>query len=130
MSRRHLGIAMLTLATLLEWYRPAGAQMMVCMPERKKFCADVELGGGKVAECLRAHEKELSEACHEALYGRPQAAAPAAPAGDDVKEECRGDAIQFCRDAVGNKPAMKACMQAHAGQLSEACKTALIAHGQ
>ena len=133
MSRHRLGIVPLVLAALLEWHSVAVAQMMVCMPERKKFCADVQLGGGKVADCLRAHEKELSPACHEALYGRPdQAQTKEAPpqGGDDTKAECRGDAIKFCREAIGDKARMKTCMQEHAAQLSEGCKTALIAHGQ
>ena len=132
-SRRHLGPVTLALAALLGWSRPAHAQMMVCRPEIQKFCSDVPLGGGRVADCLRTHEKELSEACHEALYGRAKEAAPAAEApqgGDDVKAECRGDAIKFCREAVGDKARMKACMQQHAAQLSDGCKTALIEHGQ
>ena len=132
MSRRHLGTVTFVLVALLEWHAVALAQMMVCMPERQKFCAGVQLGGGKVADCLRQHEKELSEACHEALYGRPKdgaAAKDTATGGDDTRAECRADAVKFCREAIGNKALMKTCMQQHAAQLSDGCKTALIAHG-
>ena len=88
MSRRPLGTVTLLLAALLEWHSVGVAQMMACMPEREKFCADVQLGGGRIADCLRQHEKELSGACHEALYGRPKDAT----AGDDTRAECRADA--------------------------------------
>jgi len=131
-SRRRLGTATLALAALLQWHSIAGAQMMACMSDREKLCADVQLGGGRVADCLRQHEKALSEACHEALYGTPKdgAAAPAAATGgDDTRAECREDAIKFCRDAIGDKARMKTCMRAHAADLSDGCKTALIAHG-
>jgi hypothetical protein len=118
----------LVLASVFAWQRPAHAQtMMACAADRQKFCPDVPLGGGRVAECLLAHQKELSAGCREAIGAR---AGKAAPAPDDgVKSECRSDAIKFCRDAIGDKVGMKACMQQHAAQLSDACKTALVAHG-
>ena len=129
MFRRHFGTFMLVLATVLPWHRPAHAQsMMACAADRQRFCPDTPLGGGRVAECLMAHEKELSAGCREALGAGAHKEA-AAPADDGVKGECRGDAIKFCREAIGDKAGMKTCMQQHAAQLSDGCKTALIAHG-
>ena len=126
MFRRHFGTFMLVLATVLPWQRPAHAQMMACAADREKFCPDVALGGGRVAECLLAHQKELSGGCRQALGVN---ASKAAPPDDGTKAECRSDAIKFCRDAIGDKARMKTCMQQHAAQLSDGCKTALIAHG-
>jgi hypothetical protein len=101
--------------------------MMACAADRQKFCPDTALGGGRVAECLLAHEKELSAGCRQALGGA--AHKDAAPADDGTKAECRADAIKFCREAIGDKAHMKTCMQQHAAQLSDGCKTALVAHG-
>jgi hypothetical protein len=137
-SRRHFGTFVLVLATVLPWHRAAQAQpMMACAADRGRLCPDTPLGGGRVAECLLAHETELSTGCRQALGvaarkdAGPADGAPAnaAPADDGVKSECRSDAIKYCRAAIGDKPRMKTCMQQHAAQLSDGCKTALIAHG-
>jgi hypothetical protein len=34
-----------------------------CEPDIKKFCADVQVGGGRIRRCLKAHESELTSAC-------------------------------------------------------------------
>jgi hypothetical protein len=34
-----------------------------CREDLRKFCGDVEPGGGRVIACLREHESELSPAC-------------------------------------------------------------------
>ena len=128
MFRRRFGTFMLVLATVLPWQRPAHAQtMMACAADREKFCPEVALGGGRVAECLLAHQNELSAGCRQALG--VTAHKDAAPKDDGTKAECREDAIKFCREAIGDKARMKTCMQQHAAQLSDGCKTALIAHG-
>jgi hypothetical protein len=35
--------------------------------------------------------------------------------------------MKFCRDAAGDRAQMKTCLQAHASQLSDGCKSALAA---
>jgi hypothetical protein len=34
-----------------------------CTEEIRKFCADVQPGGGRIVQCLRANEHQLSMAC-------------------------------------------------------------------
>ena len=38
-----------------------------CSGDFQKFCSGVQLGGGRAAACLRAHEAELTPACRSAL---------------------------------------------------------------
>ena len=38
-----------------------------CAQDEQKLCPDVDLGGGKMAKCLRDHEKQLSPTCSRAL---------------------------------------------------------------
>jgi len=38
-----------------------------CWDDVSRFCADVRAGGGRILQCLRAHESELSEPCKAAL---------------------------------------------------------------
>jgi hypothetical protein len=34
-----------------------------CREDAQKFCKDLKAGGGRIAECLRQHQGELSEGC-------------------------------------------------------------------
>jgi hypothetical protein len=38
-----------------------------CMPDLKKFCADVKAGQGRGLACLQKHQKEVSPTCTDAL---------------------------------------------------------------
>ena len=38
-----------------------------CMDDIDKFCADTEIGDGRVAKCLGYHSEELSEACSTSI---------------------------------------------------------------
>lgn len=60
-------IAVLTLSTGmgLALSLPAAAEKAKgpCAADAAKFCKDVKPGEGRVAACLKEHEKELSQAC-------------------------------------------------------------------
>jgi hypothetical protein len=38
-----------------------------CRSDYAKFCSDVQIGGGRVLQCLRAHDAELVPACRDGL---------------------------------------------------------------
>jgi hypothetical protein len=38
-----------------------------CQSDVQQFCKDVNIGGGRVFQCLRQHESELSSACQAEL---------------------------------------------------------------
>jgi hypothetical protein len=42
-----------------------------CHDDAKKLCSDIKPGGGKIAQCLKEHEGELSQACKE-MMDRPR----------------------------------------------------------
>jgi hypothetical protein len=44
-----------------------GVLRAACMADAKKFCADVQPGGGRIVQCLHGREKELAPACRDAL---------------------------------------------------------------
>ena len=106
----------------------ARGQLVACRADRERFCRDVPLGGGRVLRCLEQHAGDLSDGCRRAL-GSTAPAGGAAPAagGTPAAQACHDDAVRFCRDAAGNRAKMKACLQAHASDLSAGCKSALAA---
>jgi len=38
-----------------------------CGADIKKFCANIEHGGGRIVQCLEQHQKEVSQACNQLL---------------------------------------------------------------
>jgi hypothetical protein len=38
-----------------------------CMGDAKKFCADVQRGGGRIVKCLRDHSADLAPGCRDGL---------------------------------------------------------------
>lgn len=42
--------------------------LTACKGDIKRFCSNVEVGDGRVKNCMKAHLPELSEQCKEALF--------------------------------------------------------------
>jgi hypothetical protein len=139
MRIRSLFLAACALAVLGQ--TPARAQLLAeCRGDVQRFCTGVPLFGGRIAQCLEQNADKLSAGCKKAIASRapnqPAGAADGATGGAGAgaaaggpQTACRGDAMRLCPDAIGDQPKMKRCMQTHAAQLSDACKTALIAAG-
>jgi len=121
-TRKHLGALALVVFSVLHWHVAAAGPTTACEPDRKKLCADVEFGGGRVLACLQQHKSELSDACKQQLADASEKGA--------TKPECRADAAKFCSPAIGDRAKMETCMQEHAAQLSDGCKAALNAQGK
>jgi hypothetical protein len=120
----------MTIATLtVLGTAPARAQLIAeCRGDVQRFCAGIELGGERMARCLEDNVAKLSAGCKKAIGS---AQAPAAGAeGGGVSTACRGDAMRLCPDAIGDQAKLQQCMQSHAAQLSDGCKTAIIAQGK
>lgn len=47
--------------------QPANGMAQACRGDVAEYCADVEMGQGRIAQCLSEHRDELSEACADAL---------------------------------------------------------------
>lgn len=45
----------------------AGAMKDACKEDANKLCKDIRPGGGKIMQCLKQHEGELSPACKEKM---------------------------------------------------------------
>jgi len=47
-------------------------KLQSCKDDAQKFCKGIQPGGGKVMECLKSHQSELSPACQATLSNPPQ----------------------------------------------------------
>jgi hypothetical protein len=124
--RARIGVLLLAGVALVP--QLASGQLAACRGDRERFCAGVPFGGGRVLRCLEQHASSLSDGCKQTL-GSMAPAGQSAPAagGASAQQACHDDAVKFCRDAAGDRAKMKSCLQAHAGQLSDGCKSALAA---
>ncbi len=47
-------------------------KMQSCKDDEQKFCKGVQPGGGRILECLKRHQNELSPACQTTINSGPQ----------------------------------------------------------
>lgn len=125
---RRVTLSLMACAIVALGHVPARGQLIAaCRGDVQRFCADIPLGGGRIAHCLAENAAKLSKACQEAIAASD--APGGAGAGGDAQTACRGDAMRLCADAIGDQEKMQHCLQSHAAQLSDGCKTAIIAGG-
>jgi hypothetical protein len=127
--------ALVTLAAVVLTFgvRLAGAQMAACAGDAERLCHGMRPGGGRILGCLRGNAASLTPGCRAALGISETAPAPgerSAAGGGTVREACRSDVVRLCRSAMPDRAKISSCLQAHAADLSDACKTAIIAHGK
>lgn len=46
---------------------PAGGPMAACRQDVQTLCPGVQRGGGRIMECLKSHETEISAGCKAAM---------------------------------------------------------------
>ena len=127
--------ALLALAAIVLTLGPglASAQMAACAGDAERLCHGMRPGGGRILGCLRGNAESLTPGCRAALgisENAPAAGEHSARGGGGAREACRPDVMRLCRSAMPDRARIKSCLQAHAADLSDACKTAIIAHGK
>ena len=99
----------------------AHAQELPCTEEIRTFCADVQPGGGRILQCLKANESKLSPACTGRVNDLQ--AAVSGPLG-----ACRDDWAALCyhpRASTGRQEMIQ-CLQANQAKVSAGCQKALL----
>ena len=97
------------------------AQDVPCTEEIQTYCATVQPGGGRIAQCLKANETKLSSACVKRL--NDLLAAFSGPVG----AVCREDWATLCYHphASTDRQAMLQCLQVNQAKVSAGCQRAL-----
>lgn len=89
-----------------------------CTEDAAKFCKDVQPGKGRMAQCLKEHENELSTSCKEHVAQMKQR-------GRGIHEACQDDALRFCKDVQPGRGGTYRCLKEHESELSPACREQL-----
>jgi hypothetical protein len=85
-----------------------------CAADAKKFCGDVQPGGGRIAKCMKSHQAELTPACQAEIKRVEERV-------EQVKEECGADAKKFCQGIRPGQGRILACLKSHQAELAPAC---------
>ena len=104
---------------VLYYGSPAYAdESLLCADEIEKFCKDVKPGGGRIIECLKAHEAELCAACRGKI-GELQGFIK------DCEHACSGDIAQFCKEIQPGGGRIIKCLRERDKELSPSCSAKL-----
>jgi len=85
-----------------------------CAADAKKFCGNLEPGGGRIAKCMKSHEAELSPACQSEMKRAEERV-------EQVRQECKADAEKFCKGIRPGGGRILACLKSHQAELAPAC---------
>jgi hypothetical protein len=89
-----------------------------CKQDIAQFCPGIQPGGGRLAECLRRHEGELSAACREG-------SAAARSKLKATHEACAGDVQKYCGEIQPGGGRVARCLQEKRKDLSPECRDRL-----
>jgi hypothetical protein len=105
-----LAAGVLLLASITPTLTYAASDLMRdCRADYRKFCSATQPGGGRIADCLKQHQAELSPSCQASIV---------------TLGECGEAAKKICgADAAGST--FRECVKANADAFSPACQAAL-----
>src|SRR5215470_9952217 len=85
-----------------------------CREDAKKFCGNVQPGGGRIARCMKENEAQLSPACQSAMKEAQQRF-------EEFSKDCKPDAEKFCKGIRPGQGRILACLKSHQSELTPAC---------
>ncbi len=121
MEKKETGIILLigiVFLTMLFWESAYSAGTDPCAEDVAKFCKDIQPGGGRIAGCLRTHEKELSPSCKASIE-------EARKKVRDWQQACTEDVNKFCKDTKPGGGRILRCLEANEKDLGPPCREKL-----
>jgi len=86
-----------------------------CKADVAKLCPEVKPGGGRIAQCLKQNEAQVSAPCKERIK-------MVAAQLKEVKEACADDLQQYCASVKPGGGRIAQCLKEHKDKLSAECK--------
>jgi len=91
------------------------AQGSPCEKDIAKFCKNIEPGEGRILQCLRLFEEELTPPCKEHL-------AQIEKAVEEVQSACADDYALFCSSLLPGQGRIAECLEKNQEILTPKCK--------
>jgi Cysteine rich repeat len=85
-----------------------------CSTDLKSYCARVQPGEARVADCLAQHFREITPACRSLITA-------ARNKFDAMAEACKGDAEKLCKGVPHREGRVLSCLKNRESSLSAAC---------
>jgi len=93
-------------------------ESLLCADDIEKYCKEIKPGGGRLLNCLKAHEKKLSASCC-AKIGELQGIIT------ECEQACSGDIARFCKEVQPGGGRILKCLKGHDKELSPSCSAKL-----
>ena len=93
----------------------AQAPAAECRADVAKFCAQVEPGGGRVGQCLKESQWQLSQGCQrhaELVAARTK----------ETLQACQDEIVQYCSSAEVEGRRIAQCLKRENPRLSPECR--------
>jgi hypothetical protein len=123
-STQWIGLAVTAIWIVLWIAAPAAAQSpKACSEDIARFCQGVPQGEGRIAQCLKAHESELSPNCKADMEQRQSKMKM-------MRQACSDDIKKFCGQIQPGGGRIVKCLEENRQMLSPACSESLPAGGR
>lgn len=96
-----------------------------CGADVDQFCKGVQFGEGRVNECLKSNQDQLSQVCKDYVAAEQGEYAQKQEFIKSFTEACGSEVKQFCKDVKPGGGRVAMCLTKNDAQLSEGCKAAL-----
>jgi hypothetical protein len=90
-----------------------------CRDDMQKYCAEVKPGEGRMKDCMKQHEADLSQGCKDQMV---KMTAKMQEKAAEMKKACQADLDQYCKDVTPGEGRDIACLHAHNDKISAGCK--------
>lgn len=95
-------------------YHANAQESLICADDIAKYCKEVKLGGGRLLNCLKSHQTELSEPCQKKILELQGII-------KDCEQACSGDITQFCKEVQPGGGRIIKCLREHDKEISSSC---------
>ena len=111
-------IVSLLQVVLYSSYNAYAQEQLICADDIEKYCKEIKPGGGRILNCLKSHENELSISC-KGKIGELNGFIK------DCEQACSGDITQFCKEVQPGGGRIIKCLREHDKELSSSCSAKL-----
>jgi len=111
-------IVSLLQVVLYSSYNAYAQEQLICADDIEKYCKEIKPGGGRILNCLKSHETELSISC-KGKIGELNGFIK------DCEQACSGDITQFCKEVQPGGGRIIKCLREHDKELSSSCSAKL-----